>query len=149
MDTRLTRDGEVRSVAEEIPLSPNELAEQRTDLAIRRTVMAADRSLMAWIRTGLSLISFGITIYKILHEAAKIIHERGEAFRDQSPRNIGLFLTGLGTIAIVIGTVEYWQTQKELHQTTKLLLWRPAFVVAMVMSAAGVFSFLSIIIRLL
>ena len=128
----------------------NELAEERTDLAIRRTIMAADRSLMAWIRTGLSLISFGFTIYKILQETARLMHERGEALRnDHSPRNVGLFLTGLGTVAIVIGTIEYWQTQRDLHQDLHFVIWRPAFVIALIMSAAGVVMFLSIITRLL
>jgi putative membrane protein len=135
-------------------LTANELAEQRTDLAIHRTVMAADRSLMAWIRTGLSLMSFGFTIYKILQEAARLMQERGDDLRnDHSPRNVGLFLTALGTIAIVIGTIEYWQTQKdlhhELHQEMRFVVWRPAFVIALIMSAAGLVMFLSIISKLL
>ena len=58
--------------------------------------MAADRSLMAWIRTGLSMISFGFTIYKCWRPSSPagsiLPHEN-------SPRRIGLFLTGLGTIA--------------------------------------------------
>jgi putative membrane protein len=127
----------------------NQLAEERTDLAIRRTIMAADRSLMAWIRTGLSLSSFGFTIYKLLQEAEKLLQERADAFRDHSPRNIGLFLTGLGTVAIVIGTVEYWQTRKELLGERYIKIWRPAFVIALIMSAAGVFMFVSISTRLL
>jgi putative membrane protein len=141
-------------MTEQTTATANELAEQRTDLAIHRTVMAADRSLMAWIRTGLSLMSFGFTIYKILQEAARLMQERGEALRnDHSPRNVGLFLTGLGTVAIVIGTIEYWQTQKDLHkelrQKLPLVIWRPAFVIALIMSAAGLLMFLSIISHIL
>jgi putative membrane protein len=128
--------------------SANELAGQRTDLAIRRTVMAADRSLMAWIRTGLSLISFGFTIYKLLQEAERLAQVR-EALRSQSPRSVGLFLTGLGTIAIVVGTIEYWQTRKDLLHEGNIRVWRPAFIIALVMSAAGLFMFVSIISRLL
>ncbi len=130
-------------------LTANELAEQRTDLAIRRTIMAADRSLMAWIRTGLSLISFGFTIYKLLQEAGKLLQERGEALRDHSPRNVGLFLTGLGTVAIVIGTIEYWQTRRDLLREQHINVWRPAFVIALIMSGSGVLMFVSIITRLL
>lgn len=132
----------------EPPATANELAGQRTDLAVRRTVMAADRSLMAWIRTGLSLISFGFTIYKLLQEAEKLTQAH-EALRSQSPRNVGLFLTGLGTIAIVIGTIEYWQTRKDLLHEGHINVWRPAFVIALIMSAAGLFMFVSIISRLL
>ena len=128
----------------------NELAAERTDLAIRRTIMAADRSMMAWIRTGLSLISFGFTIYKLLQEAGRLLEEHGEVLRrEHSPRNVGLFLTGLGTIAIVIGTLEYWQTRKELTKEKYISVWRPVFVVALIMSAAGLFMFVSIISRLL
>jgi putative membrane protein len=128
----------------------NDLAAQRTDLAVHRTLMAADRSLMAWIRTGLSLISFGFTIYKILQEAARVLHAEGEGLRrDQSPRNVGLFLTALGTIAIIIGTIEYWQTRRELLKEQYFSVWRPSFVIALIMSVAGVFMFVSIIIRLL
>jgi putative membrane protein len=131
-------------------MTSNEMAEQRTDLATRRTVMAADRSLMAWIRTGLSLISFGFTIYKLLQEAGRLMQDRGEALRnDPSPRNVGLFLTGLGTISIVIGTIEYWQTRKDLLQERHFSAWRPAFVIALIMSVAGLFMFVSIISHLL
>jgi putative membrane protein len=128
----------------------NELAAERTDLAIRRTVMAGDRSLMAWIRTGLSLISFGFTIYKLLQEAAKLLAQQGETLRtDHTPRDVGLFLIGLGTVAIVVGTIEYWQTRKELLEEKHIAVWRPVFVIALIMSAAGTFMFVSIISRLL
>jgi putative membrane protein len=136
------------STAHEI--TTDQMAEQRTGLAMRRTIMAADRSLMAWIRTGLSLISFGFTIYKLLQEASRLMQERGEPLRnDHSPRNVGLFLTGLGTISIVIGTIEYWETRKDLLQERHVRVWRPAFVIALIMSAAGLSMFVSIISRLL
>jgi putative membrane protein len=128
----------------------NELSAQRTSLATRRTAMAADRCLLAWIRTGLSLISFGFTIYKLLQEASRLWEEHSENLRhDHSPRNVGLFLTGLGTIAIVIGTIEYWHTQEDLLEKRRLFIRRPAFVVALVMCVAGLFMFVSIISRLL
>lgn len=124
----------------------NELAEARTDLAARRNVMAADRTLMAWIRTGLSMISFGFTMYKLLQafqQAGSILpHEN-------TPRRIGLFLTGLGTISVVIGTIEYWQTLRDLRGEYYVRIWRPAFIMALIMSAAGLFMFLGIISKLL
>ncbi len=124
----------------------NELAGERTDLAGRRTVMAADRTLMAWIRTALSMISFGFTIYKLLDGFQK----GGFALpHETTPRNIGLFLTGLGTLSMAMGTIEYWQTIRDLGHTMVVRLWRPAFVIALVMSATGVVLFFSIITRLL
>jgi len=124
----------------------NELAADRTDLAAKRTVMAADRTLMAWVRTGLSMTSFGFTIYKVLQafQAAGSIlpHEN-------SPRRIGLFLTGLGTVSVLIGTIEYWQTLRDMKDEYAVRIWRPAFIMALIMSAAGLFLFLGIITRVL
>jgi putative membrane protein len=85
-------------------LSANALAQRRTDLAISRNLMAADRTLMAWVRTALSLDSFGFTIYKVL---VTFQQGGGQLPQGHTPRNIGLFLTGLGTIAMLMGTVEY------------------------------------------
>ncbi|SAL55916.1 hypothetical protein AWB74_02566 [Caballeronia arvi] len=124
----------------------NQLAEDRTDLATTRTLMAADRTLMAWTRTALSMISFGFTIYKLL-----------EGFREagvhlahpHSPRTIGLFLTGMGTVAMVMGTIEYWRFIVSLRAYQSVSVRRPTFFVALVMALSGSFLFLSIVIRLL
>lgn len=126
--------------------STNELAEDRTDLAATRTLMAADRTLMAWIRTALSMISFGFTIYKVL-----------QGFKDagvhlahpNSPRSVGLFLTGMGTVSMVLGTIEYWASISQLRSFRRVSVWRPPFFIALVMACSGSFVFLSIIIRLL
>jgi len=126
--------------------SSNELAEDRTDMATGRTVMAADRSLMAWIRTALSMISFGFTIYKILEGLQKV---EGPMGHDYSPRTVGLFLTGLGTVSMVAGTIEYWQRIKTLREFHPIKIWRPTFVMALIMSVTGLFFFVSIITRLL
>ena len=127
-------------------LTSNELAAERTDMATARTMMAADRSLMAWVRTGLSMISFGFTIYKLLES----FHEKGlEVTQAHSPRAVGLFLTGLGTVSIVMGTVEYWHRRKELMAYATIKLWRPSFVMALLMSVTGLFLFFGITARAL
>lgn len=125
--------------------SSNELAQMRTDLATSRNLMAADRTLMAWVRTSLSLDSFGFTIYKLLKAFQQ---SGGELRQEHTPRNVGLFLTGLGTLAILMGTVEYWETLKELHEAKDFRLTRPALLMALIMSVMGVFLFVSIITRL-
>ena len=126
--------------------SSNELATERTDLAASRTLMAADRSLMAWIRTALSMISFGFTIYKLLQgfqaEGVSLAHPN-------TPRTVGLFLTGLGTASMIMGTIEYWQRLKELNRLERFRLWRPSFVIALVMSITGLILFVSIIGKVL
>src|SRR5271157_4322988 len=106
-------------------LSSNELAQMRTDLATSRNLMAADRTLMAWVRTSLSLDSFGFTIYELLVAFQK---SGGELRQEHTPRNIGLLLTGLGTVAMLMGTVEYWQTLKELHEVKDFRLTRSSLI---------------------
>jgi putative membrane protein len=134
---------EVKSIDE---MSSNELAEMRTELATQRTVMAADRSLMAWVRTALSMISFGFTIYKLLQGFEQKGADLGDA---SSPRVMGLFLTGLGTVAMVMGLLEYWHRVKSLHGARRVRVLQPSFVMALIMSATGLFLFIGIISKLL
>lgn len=126
--------------------TPNELAQERTDLALERTLMAADRSLMAWVRTSLSMISFGFTIYKLLESLQQ---SGGHVIRDHSPRAIGLFLTGLGTLAMVAGAIEYWYRLDKLRALHHFRVLQPSFVMAVVMSATGLVLFIGIVSRLL
>jgi putative membrane protein len=121
--------------------SSNELAEDRTDMAATRTLMAADRTLMAWLRTSLSLNSFGFTIYKVLHGMA----EAGATLPlGNAPRDVGLYMTGLGTLAMLMGTVEYAQALRDLRGFKDIRLTRPAFIMAILMSVLGLFLFFSI-----
>ncbi|MDM0111417.1 DUF202 domain-containing protein [Variovorax sp. J22R133] len=131
---------------EPAPKSSSDLARMNTDMAIDRTLMAADRSLMAWIRTALSMISFGFTIYKILEGFQS---EGMTLSRMEMPRTMGLFLSGMGTAAMLMGTVEYWLRLKGLRKAKPFRLLQPSFVMALIMSAAGMFIFAGIAFRLL
>jgi putative membrane protein len=116
------------------------------NLSLMNTLMAADRTLMAWIRTSLSMLSFGFTIYKILEEfqtVEKLI------VRTTVPRDAGLFLTGLGTLAMVMGTIEYWETLRTLHQPRIFDRPRPSLIMALIMSISGILLFLSILVKVL
>lgn len=78
--------------------------------------MAANRTLMAWLRTALSMISFGFTIYKFLNAA---VQKQGDAIRllrEQGPRRLGLLLIAMGTVSMIMGTVEYVQTMNSLNR---------------------------------
>ena len=114
------------------------------DLGQMRTIMAADRTMMAWVRTALSMLSFSFTIYKFLEDFA------GKSARAHPnlPQHVGLFLAGMGTLSIVMGTLEYWATLKDLHRIDRFRLNRPVLVVALVLSLAGVALFISIAFRL-
>ena len=128
------------------PKSSNDLAVERTELAAQRNLMAADRTLMAWIRTALSMISFGFTIYKLLQG----FQAGGQALpHPHTPRNIGLFLTGLGTACMVVGTIEYLGSFRDLRGHIPVRLWRPTLVIALIMSLFGSILFISIICKVL
>src|SRR5271157_4753412 len=92
-----------------------------TNLAAIRSLMAADRTLLAWIRTSLSLLSFGFTIYKVLQsfEAAGGILPGRDI---NTPRVVGLFLTGAGTVAMLMGTIQYVMSVRGFQ-----LLWAKDF----------------------
>jgi putative membrane protein len=95
---------------------------------------------MAWVRTSLSLLSFGFTIYKILKEVGgdKNINVA------VTPETAGLFLAGMGTLAMVMGTVDYWHTLRELNQDARFSFRRPQLVMATVMTMVGVGLFVGI-----
>src|SRR5437879_203314 len=89
------------------------LAEERTDLALRRTIIAAERTLMAWIRTALSMIGFGFTIYKFFQYLPEEI-ATGNIKRPQAPRNLGMSLIALGTLALVGAAWQHMSFLKEI-----------------------------------
>jgi putative membrane protein len=115
------------------------------NLPVMNTLMAADRTLMSWTRTSLSLLSFGFTIFKIL----QAFQEEGKLVRSDVPRDAGLFLTAMGTLAMVMGTLEYWQTLRVLNQQRIFSRPRSPLIMAIIMSVSGVLLFVSILWKLL
>ncbi|NYT40263.1 DUF202 domain-containing protein [Sphingomonas sp. R-74633] len=114
------------------------------DLGQKRTIMAADRTLMAWVRTSLSMLSFGFTIYKFLDALA----DNHQIANSSSPRHIGMFLVGMGTLTMVMGTISYWVTLRDLERIEPFRLGRPVLFIALVMAVAGSGLFLTITTRL-
>ena len=115
-------------------------------LALDRTRMAAERTLMAWVRTALSMISFGFTIYKFL----QVLLEQSTlpVLRPQTPRDVGLALTGTGTFAVIIACVQHWKYIKKLRPDQPYKLWRDlTFIVACLIAFLGLLIFVSIILR--
>src|SRR5277367_503489 len=88
------------------------LAEERTDMALHRTIMAAERTLMAWTRTAISMIGFGFSIYKFFQYLPEEI-AAGNIQRPQAPRNLGLTLVALGTLALIAAA---WQHRSFLNE---------------------------------
>jgi uncharacterized membrane protein YidH (DUF202 family) len=122
------------------------LAEERTDLAIQRTNMAAERSLMAWIRTSLSMIGFGFSIYKFFQYLPEEL-AAGNIRRPQAPRNLGLTLIALGTLALVAATWQHWNFLKSVHSSKARHLWSISFVVAILVILIGFITFYGVLLR--
>ncbi len=120
----------------------NEYAQMRTKMAARRTMMEADRTLMAWVRIGLSMISFGFTIFKILEGLQTSGVPAAAGF---TPRTIGLYLTGIGTASIIMGTAEFVTRFREARQVADISLLRPSLVIAVFIALTGAILFAAIV----
>jgi len=116
------------------------------DLGVMRTMMAADRTLMAWIRTSLSMFTFGYTLYKVLQEVEEIAKL---GLHEAAPRNAGIMLTVTGTVALIMGIIEYSVTLRMLRRSYKFRLARPTLVMSVVLTFAGGSLCIGIISRLL
>ena len=110
-------------------------------LAIDRTRLAAERSLMAWIRTALSMIAFGFTIYKFLQAIQQ--QTTATVYLPNAPRNLGLFLVGLGTVALALACIQNQKYLRKLDPSSSP--WNVAFIVAILMCLLGLVVFWSIL----
>src|SRR5438445_233245 len=122
------------------------LAEERTDLAVQRTLIAAERTLMAWIRTALSMIGFGFTIYKFFQYMPEEIAP-GHIRRAQTPRNLGLTLIAMGTLALAAATWQHRNFLKQIGASHTRHLWSISFVVAIAVVVVGLLTFYGVLLR--
>jgi len=122
------------------------LAEERTDLAMQRTIIAAERTLMAWIRTAISMIGFGFSIYKFFQYLPEEI-AAGNIKRPQAPRNLGLTLLGLGTLALIAAAWQHRHFLNEIGATRNRHVWSISFVVAIMVVLIGSLTFYGVLLR--
>jgi putative membrane protein len=122
------------------------LAEERTDLALKRTVIAAERTLMAWIRTALSMIGFGFSIYKFFQYLPEEI-ATGNVRNPQAPRNLGMSLIAIGTLALAAATWQHRNFLNEIGAAQKRHVWSISFVVAILIILIGFVAFYGVLLR--
>jgi putative membrane protein len=122
------------------------LAEERTDLALRRTMIAAERTLMAWIRTALSMIGFGFSIYKFFQYLPEEI-ATGNIRRPQAPRNFGMSLIVLGTLALCVAVWQHRNFLSEIGASRMPHAWSLSLVVAIVVVLIGFITFYGVLLR--
>ncbi len=122
------------------------LAEERTDLGVQRTLMAAERTLMAWIRTSISMIGFGFSIYKFFQYLPEEI-AAGNIQRPQAPRNLGLTLIGLGTLALAAAALQHRIFLREIGAGSTRHAWSISFTVAILVILIGLITFYGVLLR--
>ena len=120
-----------------------------TNLAMDRNYMAAERTLMAWIRTALSMISFGFTIGK-LGQVISSVEVKGllSNTRMLSVESIAYFLVILGTVALLMATIQH---RVRMHQLYEMGLRRQvstSFVVASLLIVVGGFAMTSLVMAI-
>lgn len=122
------------------------LAEQRTDMALLRTINASERTLMAWIRTSISMIGFGFSIYKFFQYLPEEIAS-GNIRRPQAPRNLGLTLIALGTLALMAAAWQHRSFLNDIGASQARHVWSISFVVAMAVILIGAITFYGVLLR--
>ena len=122
------------------------LAEQRTDLALERTIIASERTLMAWIRTALSMIGFGFSIYKFFQYLPEEI-ATGNIQRPQAPRNLGMSLIALGTLALSAAAWQHRNFLNKIGASQARRVWSISFVVSMAVILIGLITFYGVLLR--
>jgi uncharacterized membrane protein YidH (DUF202 family) len=125
-----------------------ELAARRTRLAFNRTRQASERTLMAWIRTSLAMISFGFSI-DTFFRAFTGAREGAESQPLQGPAILGLVLTGLGTLVLILGTIDHYLYLKRLGEDLEFLgkraPWTYMFFVSIMVIVIGLVIFFYLI----
>jgi len=122
------------------------LGEERTDLALQRTLIAAERTLMAWIRTSLSMIGFGFSIYKFFQYLPEEI-ATGNIRRPQTPRNLGMSIIALGTLALCAAVWQHRNFLNEIGASQARHVWSISFVVSIFVILIGFLTFYGVLLR--
>lgn len=119
------------------------LAQERTRLAIKRSVIAAERTLMAWIRTAISMIGFGFSIYKFF----QYLPSETVKAHPHAPRNLGLTLIALGTLALAAATWQHRSFLKDIGASQSQQMWSISFLVAIAVVFIGILTFYGVLLH--
>lgn len=119
-------------------------ADRATFLAEERTLIASDRTLMAWVRTSLSMVSFGFTIYKFMQAFTEAEHLT--VARPNAPRNLGLALITVGTVALMAAIIQHIGFTRQLRMSRRPA-WSLPVIVASFVALIGMLTLAGILLR--
>lgn len=101
---------------------------------------------MAWIRTSISMIGFGFSIYKFFQYLPEEI-AAGNIRRPQAPRNLGLTLIALGTVALTAAAWQHRRFLNDIGASQTRHVWSISFIVAMAVILIGAVTFYGVLLR--
>lgn len=119
---------------------------KRSDiLALERNKLASERTLMAWIRTALTMIGFGFTMFKFLQAIQE--HSAAPVLRPDAPRNLGVTLVGMGTLAVLVACVQHRKYVHSLRADKPYPSWDLPLTMATLVGLLGILMLVGIVIR--
>ena len=98
---------------DELMITTQELAAQRTKMASERTRMANERTMVAWVRTGLALTGFGAVVPRLLADIQP----------EWLVRFIAILFVVSGSLTVFYGVYSYRQITGRLEAAQVGLPW--------------------------
>ncbi len=92
------------------------------------------------------MIGFGFTIYKFFQYLPAELAS-GRIQRPQAPRNLGLTLIALGTLALAAAAWQHRRFLTELGASQGRHIWSVSFLVAVFVVLIGVVAFYGVLLR--
>ena len=117
-----------------------------TKLAYERTNLAHERTLMAWVRTATSLITFGFTIYKFFQLEMAVQRVRPQQLI--GAREFAILMIVIGLIALMVSTIQHWQSRRNLKKQYTEVPRSLAALVAGLISLLGILGLVAVIFRI-
>ena len=119
-----------------------------------RTRLSIERTLMSWIRTATALVGFGFSIVQFF-ERLSHMPEFKAARHPDLPRDLGLTLMALGSVALAVAMVQYRGIVRYLEGEPFSVIagravsaWRtPAPYAALVLILVGITAISSVVVR--
>lgn len=85
--------------------------------------LANERTFLAWIRTSIGITTLGFVVFKFslfVKQISLLIHDEKHladaATHTKYSSGIGIFLVGLGMVAIILSYIRYRITNKQLNE---------------------------------